>query len=371
MTTNNKNNQMMNQTLAGAAALRDSSRAIHRASKTVRAAQQAADEMSNLNTMRGGVKGFKGFVGESMESFESNAVGRSTQVLNNNGPADLIHTKTNGETVLKQVKIGYKTKQIDFSKYPGQTIVVDAENPYFEAIRAEGARCGRKVVRGHVTEAEAKRWADAMQLETKITGGKHSVVVPKAYEGMKVAEAANAAGLEAASAGAKAGAGFSIGSNLVQVAKGNKTIGEAAGDVVVDTAKASAISYGTGAAATLIGSTETGAAALGALSSAGAAVAEAPVIGTALGAAGTAAGAIGGVGAAAATAAAGAATSAVTAAGAAATGLAAGTAAAGAVGAATTAAIGATAMAGAAAVAVAPALAVGAVIGGIFSLFSD
>lgn len=369
MTTNN--NQMMNPMMADFTAMQVSGRALNRASKTIHAAQQAADELAGLNTMRGGAKGFKGFVGESMEAFESNAVGRSTQVLNNNGPADLLHTKANGETTLKQMKIGYKPKQIDFNKYRGQTVVVDADNPNFAAIKAEGAKCGVKVVKGHVTEAEAKRWAEAMQLESKITGSKNAVLVPKAYEGLQVAKAAHAAGMRAASVGAKSGAGFSIGDNLVQVAKGNKTVGEAAESFVIDTAKAGAISYGTGAAAGIIGSTEAGAAAFGVLGTAGTAVAEAPIIGTALGAAGTAAGTIGAAGTAAATAAAGAATSAVTAAAGAATGLAAGTAAAGAVGAAAAAATAATAAIGAAAVAAAPVLAVGAAIGGIYSLFHD
>lgn len=203
MTTNN--NQMMNPMMADFTAMQVSGRALNRASKTIRAAQQAADELAGLNTMRGGAKGFKGFVGESMEAFESNAVGRSTQVLNNNGPADLLHTKANGETTLKQMKIGYKPKQIDFNKYRGQTVVVDADNPNFAAIKAEGAKCGVKVVKGHVTEAEAKGWAEAMQLESKITGSKNAVLVPKAYEGLQVAKAAHAAGMRAASVGAKSG----------------------------------------------------------------------------------------------------------------------------------------------------------------------
>ena len=36
----------------------------------------------------------------------------------------------------------------------------------------------------------------------------------------------------------------SIGRNAIEVARGNKTVGEAAGDVVIDTAKAGAVGYG-------------------------------------------------------------------------------------------------------------------------------
>ena len=53
-------------------------------------------ELSSLNTMRGGAKGFKGFVGESMEAARSTVAGRSTSVVNNNGPVDLIFSGKNG-----------------------------------------------------------------------------------------------------------------------------------------------------------------------------------------------------------------------------------------------------------------------------------
>ena len=36
----------------------------------------------------------------------------------------------------------------------------------------------------------------------------------------------------------------SLGRNAIEVARGNKTVGEAAGDVVIDTAKAGAVGYG-------------------------------------------------------------------------------------------------------------------------------
>lgn len=340
---------MKNNITATASAMKNSGRAVHTASRSVTATHRAAGELSRLNTMRGGAKGFKGFVGESMEAREASALGRHTDVLGNNGIADLRWTKADGTEALRQMKIGYKPGEIDFARYHGQTVVVDKGNPNFATLKAEGARCGVKVVEGHVEAAEAKRLADAMQLETKITGGKHAVVVPKVYEGVKTAGAVHQVGVNAAKHGALSGAGFSLGSNLVQVAKGNKTVGEAAGDVAVDTAVAGAVSYGTGVAAGIVGSTEAGAALFGAASTAGAAIAEAPVIGTAIGAGTAAAGAVAGAATTAATAVAGAATS-----------VAAGTVAAGIVAAATPVAV-----------AAAPVLAVGAVIGGICSLFSD
>ncbi|CUH93939.1 hypothetical protein P22_0001 [Propionispora sp. 2/2-37] len=92
------------------------------------------DNLSNLNAMRGGEKGFKGFVAEEMQAAEGTAAGKNTIVVNNNGPADLIYTGKNGHKYLQQMKVGYKPGQIDFAKYKGQTVVVDKGNPYFKQL---------------------------------------------------------------------------------------------------------------------------------------------------------------------------------------------------------------------------------------------
>lgn len=348
-----------------------SKKSIHHAGKQISTYGEASSNLSSLNTMRGGSKGFKGFVGENLEAAEATAHGRRTLVLNDNGIADLKHIKTNGIESLKQLKIGYKPGQIDFSRYKGQTLVIDKGNPNFHFFKVEGAKHGVKVVEGHITQQEAKFWADAMQMETKLTGNKNSVLVPKAYHGAKTALAAHNAGLSAAKSGSVAGAGFSLGKNLVQVAKGNKSVGEAAGDIVVDTVEAGAIGYGVGSAGSLIASTELGAAAMGAVSSIGSTVASAPVIGSAIGAGTAVTGAIGSAGTALATTAASAMTGAAGAVATAATSAAAGTAVAGTVGAIGASAVSATAALTSAAVTAAPVLAVGCVIGGILSLFDD
>lgn len=337
----------MNSIYVGTISTAKNGKAVHQAVRKMRAFEQAQKEMSGLNTMRGGNKGFKGFVGESMEAAEASARGRNTIVLNNNGLADLKHLKTDGTTAFQQVKIGYKPGQIDFARYKGQTIVVDKGNPHFRALKAEAAKSGVKVVEGHITEQEAKFWADAMQLETKVTGKTNATVVPKFYQSAKTAAAAHRAGVSAAKSGA------------------------AAGDVIVDTAEAGAISYGAGAAGSLLASTEIGAAALETAGTVGAVISEAPVIGSAIGAGTAITGAIGGVSASAAAAATGAVTGAVTSAAAAASSVAAGTAAAGAVGAISSGAVAAAATIGAATVAAAPVLVVGGIIGGLISLFDD
>lgn len=361
-----------NQFTEAAIAAQRNARSIRQAATGIRAYGRAGDGLSKLNTMRGGTKGFKGFVMEEMEAAEASARGRATHVLNNNGIADLRHVKANGTTALKQMKVGYKPGQIDFSRYKGQTIVVDKGNPHFRALKAEGAKAGVKVVEGHVTAREAKAFSDAMQWETKITGNKNAVITSTVYRGVKTAAAAHRAGLAAAKTGATGGMGFSFGSNAVDVLKGRKSVGEAAVDVAADTAKAGVVSYGVGAAGSAIGSTAAGAAALKTVGTVAATAAKAPVIGTAISAGSAATTAIAGAGTAAATAAAGAMTSAVGAAGAAATSLAAGTALSGAVAAGAGLASAGAAALGGAMIAAAPVAVPLAVVGGICSLlFGD
>ena len=356
---------------AGIFAAGASKRDLYRAVKQMKAFEKAGNELSALNAMRGGSKGFKGFVGESMEAAEASARGRSTAVLNNNGIADLQHIKTNGTTALKQMKMGYKPGQIDFSRYKGQSVVIDRGNPQLAALKAEGAKHSVKVVEGHVSQGEAKFWADAMQLESKVTGSRNSVLVPKAYQGAKSAIAAHHAGVTAARSGTVAGAGFSFGRNVVQALKGNKSVADAAGDIAVDTVEAGVVGYGTGVVGSLVASTEIGASAIGAASAVGTTVAHAPVIGSVVGAGSSLAGMAGGVGASGAAMAAGALTGAVGSLASAASSAAAGTAAAGAVGAVSAGAVAGAAALGATFVAAAPVLAVGCVLGGIFSLFRD
>ena len=134
------------------------------------------DGLSRLNTMRGGEKGFKGFVAEEMQAAEYSAQGQSTAVINDNGPADLIFTGKNGRKYLKQMKMGYKPGQIDFSKYKGQTVVVDKGNPYFKQLVKEGKAHGVKVVEGTITNEDAKALSKAMQIETEITGAKKQLL---------------------------------------------------------------------------------------------------------------------------------------------------------------------------------------------------
>ena len=347
------------------------SRPFVNAAQRMAAYDKLCSELSQLNTMRGGVKGFKGFVGEHMQATNATAAGRVTRVVDNNGLIDLIFTGKNGRNYPQQLKIGYKPGQIDFTKYKGQTVIVDKGNPYLRELQAEGARHGIKVIEGTVTEAEAKWWADAMQLETKITGNKTSVFVPEVQNAVNNLSAMHAAGKQVGKSGAMYGAGFSIGKNIVGMMRGKVGAGEAIGNVAIDTTVSYGVGYATGAVGSAVARTAAGRVAASAIGSATAAIEGTAIGGAVTGAVGSATAAVGGLATSATAGAVGAIGAAGSAVGGALTAATAGTAIGGAdaTGVAGTAAAGAAI--GAAAIAAAPVVAVGAVVGGLFSLFFD
>lgn len=326
--------------------------------------------LSLLNTNQGGAN-FKGFLFEHLHAANATVSGTPTTVLGDNGLADFLIVQKDGKTILGQAKAGYNNTYIDFQKYKGQTIVVDKGNS--QLIKRANA-AGLEVIESDVSLKQSKRLSDIMKLESQILRTSNATLTSKLY-------ALNQAGVASAKSGGAAGAGFSIGSNIVDVFSGDKDLADAGKAVARDTAIATASGYVIGAAA----ATPVGTAIVGTVTSAGTALAGTAVGGTVVAGAGAVTGAVTaattavtgavassavGVGvASAATAVTTAATSAATVAagtavGTAVTGAAtaiAGTAAGG-------AAIAGAAAIGAAAVAAAPVVAVAAVAGGAFAL---
>jgi hypothetical protein len=351
-----------------------------------------AENLSNLNTMRGGTKGFKGFVFEEMHATNATLNGQSTSVINNNGIADFKIINAKGKVSYGQAKVGCKTCNVDFTKYKGQSIVIDKGNT---ALIKKAKAAGCKVIESDVPAEEASRIAKQMQFESKVTGRSKSVVVPKAHSAIGIAKEAHNVGLKTAKTGAQFGGGFSLGSNVVDVICGDKEASEAAVDVAKDTVVSAGVGYATGVVATAVGNTAVGGAAIALAEGVAASVASTAVGGSVVAAGTAAAGAIGGLGTAAVTStlAAGTAVGSTVAAAGTAVGTAlasttvggaaiaastaagtaiAGTAVGGAAIAAGTAATGAAVAAGAAvataAVAAAPVVLVGAAIGGAFAI---
>ncbi|SHH59170.1 ubiquitin-associated-like domain-containing protein [Clostridium grantii] len=257
-----------------------------------------ANNLSQLNTMRGGTKGFKGYVFEELHATNATINGQTTLVMNNNGIADFKIIGPSGEITYAQAKIGYKTGTIDFSAYEGQTLIVDKGN---KALVDKAKEAGLKVVESDVPADDAARLARQMQLESKITGSSKSVAVPKAQAAINIAKEAHQVGLKTAQKGAQFGGGFSVGTNIVDVISGDKDLNEAAATVAVDTAISASVGYATGVAATAIGNTVVGTTISGAVGTAATIVGSTTVGGAAIAAGATTVGAIGGMGTAAVT----------------------------------------------------------------------
>lgn len=258
--------------------------------------------ISKLDVNRGNLKGFL-FENRVSEELNSKLLdkGFKAVVLDDNGIADIAIIDMKSGKVVKriQAKCGYEGQSVkDFTRYvdDGQTLVINNDADKFG--RSLDNR-GIKYEKSSVTDREVSRMADAMKKEDKLLNSKNAKLTSYAYKTKEVVKNCHTTGVSAAKSGACFGAGMSLGSNIVDVFSGDKSLDEATVDIAKDTVVAGATSYVTGAATTALTSTAIGGAAatvVGGISSAGAAVGGAMAtgitgVGTALGGAATAVGA--------------------------------------------------------------------------------
>ncbi len=185
---------------------------------------EMARRLNAYNTMRGGVKGYCGFVFEEMHAANAATKGVNISVLGDNGIADFIVKDSSGHETFQQAKAGYKPHQIDWSKYEGQSIIVDKGNT---VIASEARSAGLQVEESEIFKRQADVVARAQQLESKITGQKSAPIV-----GTMVS--AHNAGLASAKLAARVGVSMKLGENIYDVLCGNKDFEDATADVIVD-----------------------------------------------------------------------------------------------------------------------------------------
>ena len=211
---------------------------------------EMANRLGAYNTMRGGVKGYGGFVFEEMHAADAAAKGTNIKVLGNNGIADFIVRDSSGHEILVQAKAGYKPHQIDWSKYEGQTIVVDKGNV---TLANEAKSAGLTVQESSVFKKQADVVARVQQLESKLTGKTSAPLSGTAVS-------AHYAGLASAKLAARVGVSKKLGENIDDAISGNKKFEDAASDVIVDGAVIVAGAYVSTAALTVATSAATTAA---------------------------------------------------------------------------------------------------------------
>lgn len=220
--------------------------------KNAKAYNDLGNNLSTYNTMRGGKKGFKGFVFEEMHATTASVNGQATKVVGNNGISDFKITLKNGKVVDGQAKIGYRTKSINWDSYKNQIIVTDKGN---KSLISRAKKAGLDVIESPIPSKKAQTLGNWMQIETKFTGRKNAKIVPKVYATGKIANQCHQAGISLSKSESVFGAGFSIGSNVVNVIDGDKTLKHATFDIAKDTAIATGTGYIVGAATTAIAST--------------------------------------------------------------------------------------------------------------------
>lgn len=232
-----------------------------------------SQRLGAYNTMRGGTKGYGGFVFEELHAADAASKGADISVLGDNSIADFIVKDASGKETLVQAKAGYKANQIDWSRYKGQTIVVDKGN----TVLADEARAaGLTVQESAVFKKEADIVARAQQwegeLNYKLTGSRTAPVAG-------TLTGAHYAGVASAKLAARVGVSTKLGESIYDVLSGDKEFSEAAADVVVDGAVLVGSTYLGSAALTVAGSavsalagTTAGAAVTGAVTGAAAAI---------------------------------------------------------------------------------------------------
>lgn len=232
-------------------------------------AKETFNNISKLNINRGNLKGF---IFEHLHVKEMNyelmKKGLKAEVIDNNGLADIIVRNINTGKVVEtiQAKCGYESGITNLSRYvnDGQTIVINGDS---KNLAKTLTKQGIDFKKSPVTNKEATNTANLMKTEKKFLGTKNSPVTTKALQTKEIIRNGHNTGLKGARNGALFGAGISIGSNTVEVIRGDKEIGEAIADVTIDTAIAGATGYVAGAAGSFIASTSVGSAAIGAVSS--------------------------------------------------------------------------------------------------------
>ena len=251
--------------------------------------EQTYSNIKNLNVARGGKNNF-GFVAEDLvaqdlnRKFIEQGSEKIAKVIDNNGIADII-VESNGKVVETiQVKFYGDNTPINVAKYKDQTIYVqkNVSQKVVSKMEAQGV----KVVKSNVTKEEALQISKARAEEVEklknlkvanknieIKNGEKAHITTTYYKGKDILKASHKSGVKAAGKAAAFGGGMSLGGNLVDLARGDKDLGETVADIAVDTVVASATGYGVAAVGTAVAGTTIGTAILGTATAAGTAVA--------------------------------------------------------------------------------------------------
>lgn len=267
--------------------------------------RQLKKDLADINTQRGGgPDGVKGFYAEHINSTYGNleridkGILAREKVIDDNGDWDAVIKYATGSSGRQiQDKVGYTfsyyKNKISTNQYDEGILRINPDNPIFSneqklsELKCLAKEHGIKIVKGSVTEKEAKTLAIIAGTEGKVRSAlgmeRKAPLTAELYADSKeiaytvdviqkrVTEAnayiydttnefisenaarINAAGLNQAESAACFAAAMSIGRNTIAVLKGDEEFSQAAKDVITDVTAAAVMGYATGAFSEAIG----------------------------------------------------------------------------------------------------------------------
>ena len=186
--------------------------------------------------------GLKMFIRSQIEASMSDGLTRHVQIVDEDTLADLIIEKGLEHVEVKcEYRLGKENWQ--FCKDLG-VLYVNSDQTDIEAVKERAMAFGVKKIENTLSKAvQCEELTNLMQVESKITGNPAAIFFPHAYNKAQAIKLIQINGAVSAKAWAKVGGAVAIGSNVVSVLTGEKTVKQAAKDMATSAAKEILIDY--------------------------------------------------------------------------------------------------------------------------------
>lgn len=186
--------------------------------------------------------GLKKFIRSQIEATANDGQTRHVHVMDADALADLVIAKGLEHVEVKcESHIGKDNWEL--CKDLG-VVYLNSDQPNFEALKEQAIAHGVKKVESTLSKAvHCEELTELMRVESQITGNPAAVFFPHAYDKAQAIKLVELNGAISAKAWAKVGGAVAIGSNVVDVLTGDKTVKEAAKDIATSAAKEVLIDY--------------------------------------------------------------------------------------------------------------------------------
>lgn len=186
--------------------------------------------------------GLKKFIRSQIEATTGDGQTRHVHVMDEDALADLIIAKG-----LEHVEVSCESHigkdNWELCKDLG-VLYVNSDQSDFDAIKEQALAHGVKKVEGTLSKAvQCAELTELMRVESSITGNPAAVFFPHAYDKAQAIKLVQLNGVVSAKAWAKVGGAVAVGSNVVDVLTGDKTVKQAAQDIATSAAQEVLLDY--------------------------------------------------------------------------------------------------------------------------------